>query len=662
MTRLTRRWAVAEWAKPGAVRVCAAALVLACLAGPLAAQARAAGDLKVYGGDINDQAELDPGGRCEITITGTRNGTFSGKVIATSGQPIEGLKALMSDLKQDGATIPSSAATVRYAVGWEESIGNWHRPPGRDILLKSPPEGQTTVPVWVTVAVPKEAKAGSYTGQLAIAATGAQPIRIPVTLKVQDWTLPDPQNYRTWIEMVQSPDTLASEYDVPLWSDKHWAMIAQSMRLMSGTGTRTVYVPLIAETNMGNSESMVRWVKKGGGFEPDFSAMDRYLDTAVENMGKPKQVIFYAWDVFVAPPDEDFMKRQRDNKSYELEKFEARVAEGRKGVPVTIVDPATGKTTKGFLPHYDSPEGKAVWGPFWKQLRQRMAKRGLDKAMMLGVASDWRPSKSQLTALKEFTGDLPWTSASHHARWLFGTKKDGSRELEGVASVGYTAVALDFQYTINPANGRCYGWQKEMLHAQYWRFQYFNTQSMVTIRGEAEANITGNQRGLARVGADFWFTIKDKRGRRVGTVTDRYPQSYWHSMNVTAWLLAPGPDGPVGTARLETFTEGIQECEARIAIELALTDNALRNKLGKDLAEKAQKILDERLVALWKGRGADDAAMEHGLVPAYRDMYAMRKEWDAKAGNAWFVASGWQDRNAQLYTVAGEVTAKLGGR
>ena len=84
---------------------------------------------------------------------------------------------------------------------------------GKDLLLESPPAdppgGKT--PVWVTVKVPKDAKAGIYTGQLALG-----PASVPVKLDVQDWTLPDPQDYRTWVELVQSPDTLAVEYDVPL--------------------------------------------------------------------------------------------------------------------------------------------------------------------------------------------------------------------------------------------------------------------------------------------------------------------------------------------------------------------------------------------------------------------------------------------------------------
>ena len=89
-------------------------------------------------------------------------------------------------------------------------------------------------------------------------------------------------------------------------------------------------------------------------------------------------------------------------------------------------------------------------------------------------------------------------------------------------------------------------------------------------------------------------------------MNDRYPESYWHSLNIGSWLLAPGPAGPVGTARLEVFREGLQECEARIAIEDALTNPALKGRLGDELAKRAQETLDERQLAIWKGRGATE--------------------------------------------------------
>jgi len=118
----------------------------------------------------------------------------------------------------------------------------------------------------------------------------------------------------------------------------------------------------------------------------------------------------------------------------------------------------------------------------------------------------------------------------------------------------------------------------------------------------------------------------------------------------------------VGTARLEVFREGVQECEARIAIETALTDDALKAKLGAGLAQRAQDVLDERPVAMWKALGAPEADLQHGLVERYRDMYTMWKPWDAAAGNAWFLDSDWQGRTARLYAAAGEVQRALSAR
>ena len=64
--------------------------------------------------------------------------------------------------------------------------------------------------VWVTVKVPKDAKPGAYSGPVTIEAKDEKPVTVPVELKVLDWTLPDPQDYRTWVEIIQSPDTLAA--------------------------------------------------------------------------------------------------------------------------------------------------------------------------------------------------------------------------------------------------------------------------------------------------------------------------------------------------------------------------------------------------------------------------------------------------------------------
>ena len=136
----------------------------------------------------------------------------------------------------------------------------------------------------------------------------------------------------------------------------------------------------------------------------------------------------------------------------------------------------------------------------------------------------------------------------------------------------------------DPTHGRMYGWKRPELYAEFRRFTALNDWPLATILLFPEIQITGKQRGLGRVGADFWPVYKDKQGRRRAWIWDRYPQSLWHSCNLMSHMLVPGPAGPVASTRYECMREGIQECEARIAIESVLTDEAQKAKLAADLA------------------------------------------------------------------------------
>jgi hypothetical protein len=173
-----------------------------------------------------------------------------------------------------------------------------------------------------------------------------------------------------------------------------------------------------------------------------------------------------------------------------------------------------------------------------------------------------------------------------------------------------------------------------------------------------ELQITGGQRGLGRVGADFWAVYKDKQGRRRDWVWDRYPQSLWHSCNLYSHMLMPGPTGPVASARYEVLREGVQECEARIAIEQALTDEELKAKLGADLAGRCQKLMDDRV---WQELKAFSDLQLTGRTYA-----TAGNNWyygcGGSAGHYWYAGSGWQDRTQKLYDLAGEVTKKIAGK
>ena len=647
--------------------------------------------LQIWNADtLAGDVDVDFGDRTEplrpVALSGVRNGTFTGKVIVGRDKPIRQLKATAGDLRSGAAVIPAAQVSFLYGVPWgreaffqssrevytlrsypqgaaflnallPEPLEEYPVPTKRSRERRAPGQAAplfgAVAPVWVRVKVPKDAKPGTYTGTVTVHVADEAPARVPVELKVLPWTLPDPQDFRTWVELIQSPDTLAVEYGVPLWSEKHFEMIGRSFDLISGTGTRIVYVPVIAHTNHGNAESMIRWIRKGEGrYDWDFSVMEKYLDVAQQHLGTPKMVCLQVWEVYMGSPESSGRR------------FGETLAEQQKvsgGAPlVTFVDPATGKTENAALPRLSDPASKPLWQALLKQVRQRLRKRGLEEALILGMFTDSAPSKGDTQFFLDIAPDLAWVQQGHN---IF-------KNLHGMAKVGYTATwwsagfADDSVHRRRDSNRKAramqsmYGWNRPRLDVLYERSRGLEAYPATRWRFECETAITTDiMRGIGRLGADFWKAVKDKNGRRVGYVHDRFPDGQWRAVghDIYSWVLEPHADGPAATNRLVALAEGVQECEARIFIEKALTDEALKARLGADLARRCQEMLDQRLPYMWKSLSHLQLEVHGWGITAWRFSPGV-------AGHAWFLNSGWQQRSEELYALAGEVAAKLGRR
>ncbi len=666
------------------------ALATVCLMTTGRAMAEDGPKVFVWTGDVvQNEERLDEPGKLEpLTFVTARNGSFSGKAIIESTGKIVGPKASIGPLKDGDNTLAAESVQIRYAMRWE-NMASRSVPGGLDVLQLEPPAEvapqfnkgkRALLPVWVTVRVPKDAKAGTYSGELTVSAEGLEPTKVPVQVEVVDWTLPDPQDYRTWIDLIQSPDTLAMEYDVPLWSDRHWELIASSFEQMANTGNRMLYVPLICRTNFGNEQSMIRWIDKGDGkYEHDFSVLDKYLDVAEKHLGKPKKIVFIAWEICMS---ENSLKRSIWADSH----GGAPTREGRekllgKGPRVTKVNPANGETELIFLPRYEEEGGTEPWKPLWAGLNKRLKDRGLEKVASLGVLSDLWPSKAEVAALHELSGGLPWASQSH-PNALKGAKTSDNKKLHGIAAIDYAAHVYNQVFVVSPEKGRMYGWRQDVLDVNYLRGSSLNMSSNLSVRMLPAINITGGQRGAGRIGGDYWPAIRDKRGRRTSMVTSRYPENNWRNLDIGVYFLAPGPNQVLATSRLESLVEGVQDCEARIYVESVLLDEEQRKKIGPEMAERAQKILDELHRAMWKtawnndedrakvstisgGRNAQEG-LWHALAKSGKELPGYwtgparsLRSTEAAQGQKWWFESGWKNRSRQLFTLASEVQKKL---
>ena len=598
---------------------------------------------------VNDFADPQEEVRA-LRIAGARNGSFSAKIVAGSDTPIRGLKAHLASLSgPDGSTIPPSAITVRYAIA---DIIKFSRkapvrfdglvveaPNGREMRVLSAvdrrigakgsePETLVVQPIWITVRVPADARAGRYSGRLEISATGAATRTVPVILTVADFRLPDAKDFVAHIGMIQSPESLAARYKVKMWSAEHWKLVEKSLQLLGGLGDKVVYIPVRARTYLGNPHGMVYWIKKaGGGWKHDFSIAERYLDLVVKHMGKVPVVGVYCWDIDTGA-------------AYYGKQHYSNV----KGTPFTVKDPASGKLSIATSPKWGTPASREFWKPVLDGMREVLRKRGLEKSFMMGMTGDRQPSKEAVEDLKAAAPYAHWISASH----------SDFKHVRG-QPVGHRSVVWGLPAAPDPAVKRVYGWMNPRSIVAFPRAgsallgpgllvpsppsAYRLATEVAMTNGFAGAGL----RGVGRCGADFWPEFWSRDWRHTFHFASIPESAYWHGgnfRNSTAYILAPARSGPVATGRYEMMREGAQETEARIFIEKSLLDAAKRARLGDDLAKRCQELLDERT---WVG------------IQAFTHAYTVARYHPLQ-----FASSGWQERSAKLYELAAEVGGKLG--
>jgi len=414
---------------------------------------------------------------------------------------------------------------------------------------------------------------------------------------------------------------VAEQYGVELWSEKHWKLMEKSFELIAQVGGKSIYLPLVRRTHFGNEHSMVRWIEKGGGkYDHDFSIVERYVDLAVKHLGKDIPLVcLYVWET-----------KSSKGSSRTRAKVDREIL-------FSILDPATKKLKEAVGPKWGTPECAEFWKPVMAGIRERLAKHGLEKSMMLGLAGDWTPTKEAVGTLRAAAPGAKWVRHQHS----FGPNITGQ-------PAGYVASVWGL---MSPGYKRPtpFGWRNPILVARFARndlsvgrppAQYrIYAGRLLSVRGKYRTfSPDGFRGGPGRVGADFWPALKDKRGRSRYLVA-RYPESEWGQLRLTyaiPYLFSPGRDGAISSVRFEAVRENVQESEARALLEDAVSRDEIKAKVGEDLAARALELLYERERA------------------AKRVNYA--------GGSIWYGSSGWRERSAALYRLAGEAAGKLGTR
>jgi hypothetical protein len=456
--------------------------------------------------------------------------------------------------------------------------------------------------LWITVEVPDDAKPGLYTSKLTVSAGGMKAADLAVRLQVFDWKV-DPKKYKTYSGIEQSPWSLAKAAGVELWSEKHWELIEQSIKLCGKLGSRTACLAVSQDGEQDNGkDTMIKWVKKGdGAYSYDFSIADRYLKLWRKHCHAQSDVIV---------------------SILRMAKWDRTRVNTWPGT-VVVVDPEAGRESK-FTPLEDkeevSAEGLKLWVDFCRATVAHLRKQGIpDSRIHFGTLHEATGdlNRALVDALREPLPGVGWARTSHYGgptaikNWGgegVTDKVTWDLAMRSAARYGARHVA---PFTVKKTEYKVHqykSWRnpKAGLNSPFRGADvvaFDQPGALWALRCYPEKIMTTIYRGFG----NFWLDGQHRRFSAWGPA--------FH------WLVYPAAERVDGSITFEVLREGLQDAEARIYLE------------DKDaLPDDVRNMLDRRAERVW-----------HNLP-----FWALRG-----LGAEWY--QGWQERSWDLYAAAARV-------
>ena len=523
-----------------------------------------------------------------VRMLAARGGVCSGQVVLTCPSPPKDLTASVGPLSgAGGAAIPAGAVRIRYAV---QADGGRYC----DALSPMPDPNSAVQPVWVIVEVPRDQPPGWYAGTLTVRADG-KAYRAALHVFVSAWTLPPPREYRSFVSLVHSPDTLALQYRAEPLSEAHWRLLAGTMELLGQVGNDVLFVPIVHKTHMGHETGFIRWVARGGAYEPDYGALERLMDLYAGHCGPPKVICLIVW------------KPQYGSKA----SFRGAQVKTREPIVVTRLDPKTGGMSPMEAPMFGADGSEGFWKTMFDGVRAIVRKRGWDEnTLLLGQGFDSRPLRETVDFFHKVAPGMRWNVFSH---WVRDSRpEDGKLVLSNGMVVGYREQAagapLPVLHPDWPNHPRY-----DFLAAGSHRMDVVEWSPPTSWRNVA--NMTGT---FCRNGLDFWPVV-ERDGRRRKIFNSGICGAWLYRGNPVSFV-APGPKGTLSTVRFQMFREGIQETEARIFLAERL------GSLPEERQRRCRELLAEREVARSVGRALTQAQISLDWLALTAREYAAAAE------------------------------------
>ena len=498
-----------------------------------------------------------------VRIVAPRNGVGSGQAVLCDPAGLYGVQTKVGRIAgPGGATLPEDCLRVTYVT--KHSLMHT-----LDALMPEPSPGAATVPLFFVAQIPRDAVPGWYAASVRVSAN-EQTWDLPVQILVSPVVLPNARDFSSLIGLYSSPETVAIYGKVTPYSDEHLKLMEPSFAMQAQVGNDILHVPVIlggfgvsAKNWLGRGFDgadprrrvpMIRWVRKDGKLAPNFSVLERFLDSYVQFCAPPKALGLYIWDSSSAA---------EMGLAYEGSRAPTQAHTPMSQLLIAVWDPATGKLIDTPAPRFTDPDAEAFWKPMLDGVRDLVKRRGWpEDCIMLGQGGDTRPGAKTVELLRQWAPYARWSVLSHFSGDPSGPQPDGRFIGTGGLEIGLMETIFYRPLSLASLEDQIFR-PARYLNLCPQRWTHNDASSPLFFRGLAL--ISGAN---TRLSLDYW-----PGGPGHG--------SGW--FNNTAHTSVFGPQGAVPTVRFQMFREGVQELEIcrMIARELQGKPAEVREKYGR---------------------------------------------------------------------------------
>ncbi len=388
---------------------------------------------------------------------------ISAQLVLWSNDSLTKVNIEISDFVSDsGNTLPSHIADihfVKYVITDEFAEGCGYRKPedftsylAADILEPVSSytiKPQETRPIWVTINVPKNAKAEFYKSTFTLNIEGQESKTFTFNLNVIDKTLPVAMDWKFHLDLWQNPFAVSRFHNVKVWSKEHFDLLKPIMKRLADAGQKVITVSLNKRPWGGQTfdqfEAMIEWKKKTDGtWEYDYSIFDNWVQLMMD-LGIKNQISCYS---MVPWGNEFYYFDEAENKEIKI-----KAAPGTK-------------------------EYEDLWIPFLEQFKAHLELKGWNT--ITRIAMDERgpeQMKAMLQLLNEHAPEFGVSFADNHKSYklypndlkdmsvAFGHPVDEEdllkRRAKGYISTHYVCCEDSFPNTFTfspPSEGVFIGW------------------------------------------------------------------------------------------------------------------------------------------------------------------------------------------------------------